>query len=75
MSGGAATMGRPKAGSKKDAIPPDERVTIVNLKGSAEYAEWLESIHKKTHIPKSTLIRLGMAEWAAKNGHSRPPEL
>lgn len=55
--------------------PADDRVVIVHLKGSSAYAEWLENIHKRTHIAKSTLFRLSMAEWAQRNGYSTPPEI
>jgi hypothetical protein len=55
--------------------PADERVVIVHLKGSPAYAEWLDQVHKKTHIAKATLFRLAMAEWAEKNGHPTPPEM
>jgi hypothetical protein len=63
---------------KKTAPPkglPENRTVIVHLKGSPEYAEWLESIHRKTHIPRTTIMRLALAEWAKANGHPAPPEM
>jgi hypothetical protein len=73
-------MARPKAkAKKKTAAPPPaaepERPTIVNLKGSPEYAEWLEAIHRKTYIPKAQIFRLALAEWAERHGHPAPPEI
>ncbi len=56
------------------AQPTEERVVIAHLKGSPEYAEWLDSLHKQTHIPKAALFRLAMAEYAKANGHEAPPE-
>jgi hypothetical protein len=79
MAAGAVLMARPKARAKKKtgAPPPSEleRETIVNMKGSPEYAAWLEAIHRKTYISKVQIVRLALTEWAAKNGHPTPPEI
>jgi hypothetical protein len=75
MDPGVGLMGRPKRGAKKKPAPSDERVAIIHLKGSPEYAAWLDEFHRKTHIPKATLFRLGMVELAVKYGHSEPPEM
>lgn len=70
-------MPRKTKGSEKkaEAASPDERVAIIHLKGSPEYAAWLEALHRKTHIAKAALVRLALAEWAARNGAEPPPEL
>lgn len=57
------------------AKPADDRSVIIHLKGSNEYAAWLEEIHRVTHLPKATIVRLALADWAAKNKHKVPPEL
>lgn len=77
MSIGTEVMGRPKRGSERATSqrPPDERVAVIHLKGTQAYAEWLDDVHKTTHIPKATIIRLAVAEWATRNGHKAPPEL
>jgi hypothetical protein len=75
---GAETMGRPKKGEAKASGPnkaADDREVIVHLKGSTAYAEWLDAIHRKTHIPKTSIFRLAVAEWAERNGHPAPPEM
>jgi hypothetical protein len=72
---GEAMMGRPKKGEKKAERPPDERVAIIHLKGTAEYAEWLEELFRKSHVPKATLVRLGLEEIAKRYKHRPPPEL
>lgn len=72
---GAETMGRPKKGAKKAAAPADERAAIIHLKGSPAYAEFMDALNRKTHIPKAALFRLAMAEWCERNGHGTPPEL
>jgi hypothetical protein len=79
---GASMMARPKAKrpplpkaqGKAQADPAPEtppRVTIINLKGSPEQADWLVSVHRKTHLSKSVIVRLALEHWAASNGH--PP--
>jgi hypothetical protein len=77
MAAGAGLMARPK--TKKTAAPPTaselERTTIINMKGSPEYAAWLEGVRRKTYISKVQIIRLALAEWAEKHGHSTPPEI
>src|SRR5262249_44792244 len=64
---------------KKPPIPKpdasDERVVIVHLKGSPAYADWLDRVHKSTHIPKASMFRLAMSEWAQRNGHPAPPDM
>jgi hypothetical protein len=74
---GVYEMSRAKKRSKPAPPQSDgpERETIINMKGSRAYSEWLESIHRNTHIPKVVLFRLALAEWAERNGHDAPPEL
>ena len=74
---GVATMGRPKSTGKPRPVPEpsDDRVAIIHLKGSLEYAKWLDDVHRETHIPKATIIRLGVIAWAKQNGKPAPPEI
>lgn len=74
MRPGADLMGRPKKGTKKPP-PPDERLAIIHLKGSGAYSEWLDAVHRKSHIAKATLFRVALAEWAERNGYPAPPEM
>jgi hypothetical protein len=66
------------ARKKKALAPPPKAskgfVSVINLKGSAEYQEWLSSLSKKTHIPAAMIVRLALSDWAANNGHASPPE-
>jgi hypothetical protein len=70
---GVTSMARPKKQeAKKAAEPiPQGRTTIINLKGTTSQADWLEAVHRKTHIAKSVIVRLALAEWSERNGH--PP--
>jgi hypothetical protein len=64
--------GRPKAKEQAKPPPPQSpRITIINLKGTQEQAEWLENVHRKTHFSKSVIVRLALTLWAERNGH--PP--
>lgn len=73
--GETATMARPKGRpkAKAQAAEPAARTTIINLKGTEAQAEWLDAVNKKTHIPKTTIVRLALALWAEKNGHPAFP--
>ncbi len=66
--------GRPR-GKKNVETTQAPRPTIINLKGSLEQAEWLETVHRKTHIAKSVIVRLALIDWAAKNGYEPFPTL
>lgn len=77
MSVGVVAMGRPKKGAEKpDKAPnPDARVAIIHLKGTEDYAAWLDSLSEQTHIAKATLFRVAMAEYAKNHGHTAPPAM
>ena len=75
MGLGAALMAKKNAMPTKAEPTGDDRVVIVHLKGSTTYAQWVEHIHKSTHIAKASLFRLAMADWARANGHPAPPEI
>jgi hypothetical protein len=73
---GVETMARPKGRAKakgraETPVPQSPRITIINLKGSQEQADWLEAVHRKTHLSKSVIVRLAISLWAEHNGH--PP--
>lgn len=68
------SQGRPKQ-QKSTEQPATSRLTIINLKGSKEQAEWIEAVHRKTHIPKSVIIRLALNLWAEQNNHPPFPSL
>jgi hypothetical protein len=70
----ARPKGRPKTSTQADA-GQDARVTIINLKGTQEQSDWLEAVHRKTHIPKSVIVRLALTQWAERNGHPPFPDV
>lgn len=75
MQPGAAVMARPKKKAAEPTPTPPERVAIIHLKGTLAYSEWLEAAHRKTRLPKATIFRLAVEEWAARNGIVPPPGL
>ena len=77
MAGGAILVGRPRKRPGKPSGEPgkDDRSNVIVLKGSPEYVKWFDDLHEKTHIAKATMVRLALAEWAKKQGHTDPPEM
>lgn len=75
MVPGVGQMARPKKGAKRSAPPTDGRMAVIHLKGSPEYVAFLEDVHRRSHIAKATLFRVGFAEWCQRNGYGTPPEL
>ena len=63
---------KPSPKGKPKAEPARE--TIVNIKGTREYALWLESLYEATHINKSLIVRLALKDWAEKQGLPAPPK-
>jgi hypothetical protein len=57
-----------------DAVEAKGQVSIITLKGTSAYRDWLAGESKRTHIPAASLVRLGLAMWAEKNGGKTPPE-
>lgn len=77
MVAGAIAVGRPRKRPGKPSAEggKDDRANVIVLKGSPEYVEWFNSLHEATHIPKATLVRLALADWAKRQGHESPPEM
>jgi hypothetical protein len=65
-------MAKKKGGARVAERPG--QTSIINLKGTGQYREWLSGVSRKTHIPAASIVRLALADWAAKNGHPSPPE-
>ena len=70
----ARTKKAPKA-APPPQVEGEERFTVVNLKGSTDYVAWFDGINKKTLIPKTSIIRQAVKEWAKAHGHEPPPEI
>jgi hypothetical protein len=49
------------------------RHTVIHLKGSPEFVDWLEGASKQTHFQKSIITRIGYELFAEKYGLPKPP--
>jgi hypothetical protein len=69
-------MARKQSNGAVTAAAPESKgqVSIITLKGTAAYREWLSAQSKRTHIPATSIVRLGLAAWAKENGVVPPPE-
>jgi hypothetical protein len=64
-------MGRKKSEPPKHT---DSRVTVIALKGSPEYRDWLGDLSKRSRIPTAVIVDLALADWAKKNEMPPPPD-
>lgn len=71
-------LGRPLlVGANPEAVEAMDgkgQASVINLKGTDQYRDWLSGVSKKTRIPAASIVRLALEEWASKYGHSTPPE-
>ena len=74
-------IGRPLfVGANSDSVealpvaPNDHLKLFINLKGDHNQIEWLNEASRRTHIPKSTIIRLALSMWGQANGAAPFPE-
>lgn len=65
---------RTASAAKPAEVESRGQVSIITLKGTDAYRDWLAAESKRTHIPAATIVRLGLAMWAEKNGAKTPPE-
>jgi hypothetical protein len=69
---------RPNMAKKKAPEPkPDAgkvRETILSLKGSPEWSQWLGDLATKFRTTKAGIIDRALAELAERNGFREPPE-
>jgi hypothetical protein len=68
-------MTEPRRWLARGRKPNRNRRTDARIKGTTAYADWLERFHQETHIPKTTLFRLGIALLAKQHGFEEPPEM
>ena len=53
--------------AKKKSVEPSSqapgRVSVMHLQGPVEERDWLTMANKKTHLPKTTIVRLALQAW------------
>jgi hypothetical protein len=70
-----ALLDRPMAKSKPSSdTPADKPVSIVVLKGSPAYRDWVNSFAKASRMPLSVLLDVALAKMAKEEGFEPPPE-
>jgi hypothetical protein len=69
---------RSTASEKPSTPEPAEvskaRTTILSLKGSPEWSQWLGDLGAKFRTSKAGIIDRALAEFAERNGFRDPPE-
>jgi hypothetical protein len=61
-------------GITSGAKTPKNRETILSLKGSHEWSQWLGDLSTKFRTTKAGIIDRALAEFAARNEFKEPPE-
>jgi hypothetical protein len=64
----------PEPGGKGKAEASKIRETILSLKGSPEWSQWLGDLSTKLRTTKAGIIDRALAELAERNGFREPPE-
>lgn len=64
--------------AKRPAPPPEpteeDRVTVLNVKGSVAEREGIRAISRASGVPISEIARRGIAMWAKKRGLKGLPD-
>ena len=50
-----------------------ETTTVASLIETHDYLNWFNGIAEETSRTKSAILRIALAEWAERSGHSAPP--
>jgi hypothetical protein len=48
-------------------------MTVMTIKGTAEWKEWLNRLADFSRLPSTIVIDLALAEWAKSHGFPEPP--
>jgi putative exporter of polyketide antibiotics len=65
-------MATKKASTRTAVAETAERVTVLNLKGSAEFKAWLGELSDFSHMPTATVFDVAVTDLAKKLGFSKP---
>lgn len=65
----------PKKMPERTYVVDKRRVSIINLKGSVGYREWLNDVSNDSRIASAVIVRDALAAWAKANGYQKPPEI
>jgi hypothetical protein len=48
-------------------------MTVMTIKGTAEWKEWLDRLADFSRLPTTVLIDVALAEWAKQKGFPESP--
>ncbi len=65
----------PSPGSLPPAKPGerDKRMTVMTIKGTVEWKEWLDRLSDFSRLPSTVLIDVALADWAKQRGFLESP--
>lgn len=70
----ARSVGRPrKAETRKREDLAKE--TILNMKGSSDYYDFVDAKHRETGISKAEMFRRAFKDWCERKGLGTPPPI
>ena len=49
------------------------RMTVMTIKGTVEWKEWLDRLADFSRLPSTVLIDVALADWAKQHGFEEPP--
>lgn len=52
---------------------PSRRSTVLTIRGTDEWREWLERAARHSRMTVSTFVDLAVAKLASENGFAEPP--
>ncbi len=65
---GVATMAKKQAGKKPEV--PGPRRTVLTIKGTDEWAEWLAGLGEFLRTPTSTVVDHALVKYAKEVGYT-----
>jgi hypothetical protein len=63
-------MGKKKASKPK---PSEPRQTVLTIKGTEEWKDWLNELSNFLRIPTSTIVDLALVKYAKDVGFTKEP--
>jgi hypothetical protein len=64
---------RATATGKSQASDSVRRTTVVTIKGTDEWKDWLNGLSDHLRIPTSTVVDLALVLYARENGYRKDP--
>ena len=68
-------MAKQKTPTVPPVSPGVERLSVLNLKGSPAYRDWLASLSEASLIPVTNIVRDALERWAEGRGYPKPPKV